>query len=56
MACLYKRRKQYWISYYIGGKQVQKSLHTSSEKVATSTMISREAKSALWFWRADLCR
>jgi integrase len=34
MACLYKRRKQYWISYYIGGKQVQKSLHTASEKVA----------------------
>jgi len=34
MACLYKRRKQYWISYYIEGKQIQKSLHTSNERVA----------------------
>ncbi len=34
MACLYKRRKQYWISYYINGAQIQKSLHTASEKVA----------------------
>jgi len=34
MACVYRRRKQYWISYYVCGKQVQKSLFTSSEKVA----------------------
>jgi len=34
MACLYKRRKQYWISYYIEGKQIQKTLHTSNERVA----------------------
>ena len=34
MACLYKRRKQFWISYYVDGKQVQKSLRTSSERVA----------------------
>ncbi len=36
MACLYKRRKQYWISYYLNGTQVQKSLHTASEKVAVA--------------------
>jgi len=34
MACLYKRRRRYWISYYLNGKQVQKSLNTSNEKVA----------------------
>jgi integrase len=34
MACLYKRRKQFWISYYVDGKQVQKSLRTSSERIA----------------------
>jgi len=34
MACVYRRRKQCWISYYVCGKQVQKSLFTSSEKVA----------------------
>ena len=34
MACLYKRRKQFWISYYVDGKQVQKALRTSSEKIA----------------------
>lgn len=27
MACLYKRRTQYWASYYLNGRQVQKSLH-----------------------------
>ena len=34
MACLYRRRKQFWISYYRGSKQVRMSLHTSDEKVA----------------------
>ena len=34
MACVYKRRKCYWISYYVNGEQVQESLHTSSERVA----------------------
>ncbi len=34
MACLYKRRKKFWISYYCGGKQIQKSLKTSDARVA----------------------
>jgi len=34
MACLYKRRKNYWISYYVGGRQIQKSLGTSNQRVA----------------------
>jgi hypothetical protein len=34
MACLYKRRKKYWISYYHDGKQIQKSLKTSEPRVA----------------------
>ena len=34
MACLYKRKENYWISYYIEGRQIQKSLRTSNQKVA----------------------
>jgi hypothetical protein len=34
MACLYKRRKKFWISYYCGGKRIQKSLNTSDARVA----------------------
>jgi len=34
MACLYKRRNQFWISYYVGGRQVQESLHTDKERIA----------------------
>jgi hypothetical protein len=34
MASVYRRRKQYWISYYVNGEQVKKSLHTSNERVA----------------------
>lgn len=34
MTCLYRRRKQYWVSYYVNGEQVQESLHTPSERVA----------------------
>ena len=34
MACVYRRRKQYWISYYVNGQQVKESLHTSNERVA----------------------
>jgi len=36
MACLYKRRRQFWINYYLNGKLVQKSLHTVNERVATA--------------------
>ena len=34
MACLYKRRNKFWISYYCGGKRIQKSLKTSDAYVA----------------------
>lgn len=36
MACLYKRRNQYWVSYYLNDKQFQKSLKTDNYKVAVS--------------------
>jgi hypothetical protein len=31
---MYKRGKQFWISYYVNGKQVKKSLKTKNERVA----------------------
>ncbi len=34
MVCVYKRRKQYWISYYVNGQQIRQSLHTTNERVA----------------------
>lgn len=34
MASLFKRRKQYWVSYYINGVQVRRSLQTTSMRVA----------------------
>jgi integrase len=42
MACLYKRRKQYWASYYLNGRQVQKSLHTDNERVARNKLRKLE--------------
>ena len=42
MACLYKRRKQYWASYYLNGRQVQKSLHTDNERVARDKLRKLE--------------
>jgi hypothetical protein len=34
MAHLYRRRKQFWICYYINGQRVQKSLRTDNERIA----------------------
>ena len=34
MAHLYKRRRQFWICYYINGKKIQKSLATDNERIA----------------------
>ena len=31
MAHLYKRGRQFWISYYVSGELVQKSLRTTNE-------------------------
>ena len=36
MAHLYKRGSKYWISYYLNGRLVQKSLKTKNERVALS--------------------
>lgn len=36
MAHLYKRGSRFWISYYVAGKLVQKSLRTTNERVAKS--------------------
>jgi hypothetical protein len=34
MAHLYKRGRQYWISYYVSGDLVQRSLRTADERIA----------------------
>jgi len=34
MAHLYKRGRQYWISYYVSGDLIQKSLRTTNERIA----------------------
>ena len=47
MACLYKRKQTYWISYYLEGKLVQKSLRTNNERVAVSKKRRIEYELAL---------
>ena len=34
MAHLYRRRRQFWICYYVNGKKIQKSLATDNERIA----------------------
>jgi len=34
MACLYRRRNPFRISYYVGGRQVQEPLHADEERIA----------------------
>ncbi len=34
MAHIYKRRKQFWVCYYVNGKKIQKSLATDNERIA----------------------
>ena len=34
MAHIYRRRKQFWICYYVNGKKIQKSLGTDNERIA----------------------
>ena len=45
MVCLYKRRKQYWVRYYLNGWQVQKSLRTDDLRIARDKL--REIKCEL---------
>jgi hypothetical protein len=48
MACVYKRGKCYWISYYVGGTQVQKSLRTTrNERIARAKKRQLEYDLAL---------
>ena len=47
MACLYKRKQTYWISYYLERKLVQKSLRTNNERVAVSKKRQIEYELAL---------
>jgi len=47
MASLYKRGKRYWISYYVQGKLIQKSLETTSERVALAKKRQIEYESSL---------
>ena len=34
MAHIYRRRKQFWVCYYVNGKKIQKSLGTDKERIA----------------------
>ena len=47
MACLYKRKQTYWISYYLEGKLLQKSLRTNIQRVALSKKRQIEYELAL---------
>jgi len=47
MACLYKRRTQYWASYYLNGRQVQKSLHTDDPRIARDKIRKLEYELSL---------
>jgi len=40
MAHLYKRRKQFWICYYVNGRKIQKSLNTDNERIATDSLYA----------------
>ena len=47
MAGLYQRKQTYWISYYLEGKLVQKSLRTKNERVALAKQRQIEYELAL---------
>jgi len=47
MAHVYKRGRQYWISYYLNRRLVQKSLRTTNERVARSKKKRLEYELAL---------
>ena len=47
MASLFKRRKQYWASYYLDGVQVWKSLRTTSERIARAKLKQIEYELAV---------
>lgn len=47
MASMYKRGKQFWISYYINNEQIKKSLKTTNERIAKSKLKKLEYELAL---------
>ena len=47
MASLFKRRKQYWASYYLDGQHVRKSLGTDNERIARSKLKQIEYELAI---------
>ena len=47
MASLFKRRKQYWVSFYLDGVHVRRSLRTTSERVARSKLKQIEYELAI---------
>ena len=47
MATLYKRKNRFWVSYWIQGKQFQKSLGTDNERVARQKLKQVEYELSL---------
>jgi len=43
MACIYRRGNRFWISYYVGAKQIKKSLGTDNEHVARAVGCHRSS-------------
>ena len=48
MAHLYKRGCKFWLSYYLNGKLVQKSLKTKNERLAQSKKKRLRAHRYSW--------
>jgi integrase len=42
MASLFKRGKQFWVSFYLGGQHVRKSLETNVERIAAAKLKQLE--------------
>ena len=47
MASLFKRRKQYWVSFYLDGTHVRRSLRTTNERVARAKLKQIEYELAI---------
>ena len=47
MASIYKRGKQFWVSYYIGNTQIKKTLKTTNERIARNKLKKIEYELAL---------
>jgi len=47
MACLYKRRRKYWVSYVLDGELIQKSLRTENERLAKAKVKQIESELTL---------